>query len=107
MFARLNQVARQLSRSYPAYTRTSAAGIRPGIANQPRIMAAQNNARMIHTAGCLIIGDEVLGGKVCTLLLPPNANISTISANIEVRPEIPTRISLPNTASIWGYNSSE
>ena len=25
----------------------------------------ENNKRLIHTAGCIIIGDEVLGGKVC------------------------------------------
>ena len=25
----------------------------------------EKNKRAIHTAGCIIIGDEVLGGKVC------------------------------------------
>lgn len=25
----------------------------------------EKSKRMIHTAGCIIIGDEVLGGKVC------------------------------------------
>lgn len=25
----------------------------------------ENEKRLIHTAGCIIIGDEVLGGKVC------------------------------------------
>ena len=27
--------------------------------------AEEKTKRMIHTAGCIIIGDEVLGGKVC------------------------------------------
>lgn len=27
----------------------------------------ERSKRMIHTAGCIIIGDEVLGGKVCYL----------------------------------------
>ena len=27
--------------------------------------AAVNATKTIHTAACLIIGDEVLGGKVC------------------------------------------
>ena len=29
--------------------------------------ADERNTRTIHTAACLIIGDEVLGGKVCFL----------------------------------------
>lgn len=28
----------------------------------------EKNKRLIHTAGCIIIGDEVLGGKVCALV---------------------------------------
>ena len=28
------------------------------------VSAAEKNKRTIHTAGCIIIGDEVLGGKV-------------------------------------------
>lgn len=71
MFARLNQVARHLSRPLPNYAHSSAAApsLR-GLANS-FIMAStggatatERNKRMIHTAGCLIIGDEVLGGKV-------------------------------------------
>lgn len=27
--------------------------------------AEEKSKRLIHTAGCIIIGDEVLGGKVC------------------------------------------
>lgn len=27
-------------------------------------VAEERSKRMIHTAGCIIIGDEVLGGKV-------------------------------------------
>lgn len=29
--------------------------------------AEERNSRTIHTAACLIIGDEVLGGKVCSI----------------------------------------
>ena len=29
------------------------------------VTAEEKSKRMIHTAGCIIIGDEVLGGKVC------------------------------------------
>ena len=31
--------------------------------------AEERTKRMIHTAGCIIIGDEVLGGKVGLVLL--------------------------------------
>lgn len=34
------------------------------------VTAEEKSKRMIHTAGCIIIGDEVLGGKVC-----PNARL--------------------------------
>lgn len=30
------------------------------------VSADDRNKRMINTAACLIIGDEVLGGKVCS-----------------------------------------
>ncbi|KAI1093036.1 Molybdopterin binding protein [Rostrohypoxylon terebratum] len=33
--------------------------------------AEERNARTIHTAACLIIGDEVLGGKACLNILHP------------------------------------
>lgn len=71
MFARLNQVARHLSRPLPNYAHSSAAApsLR-GLANSfitastGGATSTERNKRMIHTAGCLIIGDEVLGGKV-------------------------------------------
>ena len=31
-------------------------------------MASERSKRMIHTAGCIIIGDEVLGGKVSAII---------------------------------------
>jgi hypothetical protein len=34
------------------------------------VTAAEKSKRMIHTAGCIIIGDEVLGGKVCPIGQP-------------------------------------
>ena len=56
MFARLGQLARHLSRPLPNYTHHSAAAFRPSIMTSDK--------KTIHTAACLIIGDEVLGGKV-------------------------------------------
>ena len=69
MFSRLSQVARHLSKPRPNFGHVSAAAaasapVTSGLA--PRIMASvdERNTRTIHTAACLIIGDEVLGGKV-------------------------------------------
>lgn len=64
MFSRLNQVARHLSRPLPNYLHNSAfAG--------SAAMAQNRSNRMINTAACLIIGDEVLGGKVSQSLPKP------------------------------------
>ncbi|KAH7411419.1 MoaB/Mog domain-containing protein [Cadophora sp. MPI-SDFR-AT-0126] len=69
MFSRLSQLARHFSRPLPNYAHTSAAALS---SKTSRIMtsssaaaatADERNSRMIHTAACLIIGDEVLGGK--------------------------------------------
>jgi len=62
MFSRINQLARHLSRPLPNYLHNSAAS---GLSlTTSRAMAAERSKRMINTAACLIIGDEVLGGKV-------------------------------------------
>jgi hypothetical protein len=64
MFSRLSQVARHLSRPAPHFAHSSAA-FRPVVSSS--VMAASGAGQqkgLIHTAGCLIIGDEVLGGKV-------------------------------------------
>lgn len=69
MFSRLNQVARHLSRPIPNYLHNSAfAG--------SAAMAQNRSNRMINTAACLIIGDEVLGGKV--YLFPSRASRRSI-----------------------------
>jgi len=69
MFSRLSQLTRHLSRPLPNYAHTSASAL-----SANRVMtsltgasatADERNSRTIHTAACLIIGDEVLGGKVC------------------------------------------
>ena len=57
MFSRLNQVARHFARPLPNYLHNSASA---GSA----AMAQERSKRTINTAACLIIGDEVLGGKV-------------------------------------------
>jgi len=64
MFSRINQVARHLSRPLPNYLHRSAAAATSRLTSSPAIMADANNKRTINTAACLIIGDEVLGGKV-------------------------------------------
>jgi hypothetical protein len=56
MFARFSQLARHFSRPLPNYAHQSAAAFGSGIMT--------SETKMLHTAACLIIGDEVLGGKV-------------------------------------------
>ncbi|KAK8231477.1 MoaB/Mog domain-containing protein [Phyllosticta capitalensis] len=73
MFARLNQLARHLSRPLPNFAHRSAAaspsarlspsGILSGIQTSSVMATNAQGKSMIHTAACLIIGDEVLGGK--------------------------------------------
>ncbi|KAL8701620.1 MAG: hypothetical protein Q9201_004805 [Fulgogasparrea decipioides] len=66
MFARLGQVTRHLPRPLSHYGHTSATAV-PHLSIGDSIMASSpaddRSRRMIHTAGCIIIGDEVLGGK--------------------------------------------
>lgn len=70
MFSRLSQVARHLSRPLPNSAHSSSAAAttlgRLAMATGQRSAASpdERNRRTIHTAGCIIIGDEVLGGKV-------------------------------------------
>lgn len=63
MFSRVSQLVRHYSRPLPNYAHNSATSI----ANRAMTLstADERNTRTIHTAACLIIGDEVLGGKVC------------------------------------------
>ncbi|KAK4692505.1 hypothetical protein P7C71_g4719, partial [Lecanoromycetidae sp. Uapishka_2] len=65
MFSRLSQLSRHLSRQLLNYAYTSAAATRPLVGSNmmTSVTAAEKSKRMIHTAGCIIIGDEVLGGK--------------------------------------------
>ncbi|KAI1638688.1 molybdopterin binding domain-containing protein [Biscogniauxia mediterranea] len=76
MISRLSQLTRHLSQPnlYPNLGPISTAASRPRSGVASRIMASspaasasasadQRNTRPIHTAACLIIGDEVLGGK--------------------------------------------
>lgn len=66
MFSRINQVARHLSRPLPNYLHNSAVASKPSLGglSTASAMAQERSKKMIHTAACLIIGDEVLGGKV-------------------------------------------
>ncbi|KAK1475359.1 molybdenum cofactor synthesis domain-containing protein [Colletotrichum abscissum] len=67
MFARLTQLSRHLpsAQSITQAVKPTAFPVSSGIARRSRIMvsADERNTRTIHTAACLIIGDEVLGGK--------------------------------------------
>lgn len=69
MFARVNQLARHLSRPLPNYLHNAAAS--SGLLSPSRAMTQDQSKRMIHTAACLIIGDEVLGGKVSINIFQP------------------------------------
>ena len=69
MFSRLSQLSRHLARPLPAYTHASAARF-PAIpimstltTDRTTVPPSTRATRTIHTAGCIIIGDEVLGGK--------------------------------------------
>ncbi|CAH0015379.1 unnamed protein product [Clonostachys rhizophaga] len=65
MFRRLSQVAHHLSPA-PSLYRPSALKM--------VVSAGERQARTIHTAACLIIGDEVLGGKVRHTASPGRTN---------------------------------
>ncbi|ROT40766.1 molybdopterin binding domain-containing protein [Sodiomyces alkalinus F11] len=65
MFSRLSQITRHLSAASPIRTPKRPALINNtnGLARSIMASADERNSRTIHTAACLIIGDEVLGGK--------------------------------------------
>ncbi|KAB8298292.1 hypothetical protein EYC80_002022 [Monilinia laxa] len=63
MFSRFSQLARHLSRPLPNYAHNSAAASTLTNKVMTSSSADERNSRTIHTAACLIIGDEVLGGK--------------------------------------------
>ncbi|KAI0132864.1 molybdopterin binding domain-containing protein [Xylariales sp. AK1849] len=65
MISRISQLACHLSRPLPNLGHISAATSSRSSGLVSRIMASadERNTRTIHTAACLIIGDEVLGGK--------------------------------------------
>ncbi|KAI1339518.1 molybdopterin binding domain-containing protein [Xylariaceae sp. FL0016] len=67
MISRLSQIARHLSRPRPHLAHLSAAAgsasRSSGLVSRNMASAEERNTRTIHTAACLIIGDEVLGGK--------------------------------------------
>jgi hypothetical protein len=68
MFSRFSQLTRHLIRPLPNYAHNSAARFARTAGIMTSSTADERNSRTIHTAACLIIGDEVLGGKVCYAL---------------------------------------
>jgi hypothetical protein len=87
MFGRFSQLARHLSRPLPNYAHRSAASISGTMTSQ----STDLGKRMIRTAGCIIIGDEVLGGKV--------QNMSRIAARA---PDL-TRRSIPSADNRYQF----
>lgn len=65
MFSRLSQVSRHFLRPLPNLAHSSAAARGTAVASTMAsgVTASERASRKIQTAACLIIGDEVLGGK--------------------------------------------
>ncbi|KAF2205464.1 Molybdopterin binding protein [Delitschia confertaspora ATCC 74209] len=64
MFRRLSLLAKHLSKPLPNYSHLSAANPKSSpIPSSPMASATPAQKGLIHTAACLVIGDEVLGGK--------------------------------------------
>jgi hypothetical protein len=70
MFGRIGQLARHFSHPLQGHIvpifpprQSSICGMAPSAD------VLQRSTKTIHTAACLIIGDEVLGGKVCYYLV--------------------------------------
>lgn len=120
MFSRLGQLARHLSRPLPNYLHNSALTARPTSLTSSTSsirMSPDQSKRMINTAACLIIGDEVLGGKVRSFHLPSyhqkrilpvplrrpacvySAGEHGLRGTGTHRPLTPTRLGSRNTAS--------
>ena len=68
MLGRVSQLTRHLSRQLPAYTNRSAAALTGAMTSS---MGDSLGKHMMSTAACLIIGDEVLGGKVSGVYVSP------------------------------------
>ena len=84
MFSRLSQVARHLSRPLPNYAHASAAS--SAFSATTRVaMAQERSKRMINTAACLIIGDEVLGGKVSHDMVVRRRRMLRLKPDIDCR----------------------
>ena len=64
MFSRLTQLSQRLTRSFPSYAHPATAVSRSFPHFGIMTSAEERRKRIIHTAGCIIIGDELLGGKV-------------------------------------------
>lgn len=62
MYSRLSLIARHISKPLPSFSQR-ASTVRPGLLIGAMASADERYSRTIHTAACLIIGDEVLGGK--------------------------------------------
>lgn len=108
MFARLSQLSRHLSRPLPNYTHRSAAvsgfSLAGSIMTSLSAAAEERSRCTIHTAAALIIGDEILNGKVCSCCLPAPCNWHCLNHS---RLWTPTQRILPSSVSSSGSTSSE
>ena len=96
MFSRISQLARHVSRPLPNYAHRSAAAISGNMTSSLPVRSQQQS--MIHTAACLIIGDEVLGGKVW---ISPSQCLPSFLRDADGMPDrrsTPTRPSWPSSA---------
>lgn len=57
---------------------------------------------MIHTAGCIIIGDEVLGGKVCM-----NIDVSSARAQLTMAADCGYKLSIPGEILLLAWHEFE
>ncbi|KAL8337972.1 hypothetical protein RB598_006721 [Gaeumannomyces tritici] len=81
MYARLSQAAKHLSGPRPGTAPWALGFARRGA----MASADERNLRTIHTAACLIIGDEVLNGKVRTIfMLGHTSNLALTATHIKI-----------------------
>lgn len=66
--------------------------------------AEERSKRMIHTAGCIIIGDEVLGGKVCMDIYVSRARAQLTMAE---HADCGYKLSIPGEVLLLPWHESE
>src|SRR4051812_30191643 len=91
MLSRLNLLTRHFSRPFGS-SRAFVSLSTPSLTPRPTSFAMTSaRAKTIHTAACLIIGDEVLGGKVTTIPIerPPSKSHILTTPMADHRHQLP------------------